>query len=165
MSGSSHKPRLGVFILPGGQPTQKEHHWTQAILARNGSPAGVFHFPHYQALFDAASLGLLDAVICDNRAATERELYFVHLLGEVLWYRYRLRLHHLDAPQTDIVDPIYQQLLAQELVAAYSDPAIGVTQPQPFGYARVDGCQQIIATQSEALADLIRGSMMSETSD
>jgi len=82
MSSSSHNPRFGVVILPGGQATEQEHHCTQAILDRHGHTVAVFQFPDYQALFDAASAEQFDAVIYDSRAATERERTFMHLLGE-----------------------------------------------------------------------------------
>lgn len=156
MSGNSLNPRFGVFILSGGQATEQERHCTQAILERHGSTIGVFQFPDYQALFDVASAQQLDAVICDSRALSIDEHYFAHLLGEVLWYRYGLCLHHLDAPDTHPVDPIYQQLLTRVLLTAYGDPELGVIQPQPFGYVRVDDRQQSILAQSEALEGFIR---------
>ena len=155
MSGNPHNPRFGVYILPSGQATQQEHDCTQAILERNGSTAGVFQFPNYQALFDAASAKQLDAVICDTRAASEREYTFIHLLGEVLWYRYGLCLHHLDVPGTGNVDPNYQQLLKQVLLTAFGDPECGVLQPQPFGYALIDDHLQVISGQSDEIIRLI----------
>jgi hypothetical protein len=155
MSGNSLNPRFGVFILSGGQATEQERHCTQAILEHHGSTAGVFQFPDYQALFDAAAAEQLDAVICDIRELSIDERYFAHLLGEVLWYRYGLCLHHLDAPDTHPVNPIYQQLLTRILLTAYGDPELGVIQPQPFGYVRVNDRQQPIPAQSEALEGFI----------
>lgn len=156
MSGKPLNPRFGIVILPGRQSTGQEHHCTQAILERHGSVVGVFPFPRYPALFAAAAAEQLDAVICDSRGLSLHERYFAHLLGEVLWYRYGLCLHQLDAPDTHPVDPIYQQLLTQVLLTAYSDPEIGVIQPQPLGYARVDDHYAITPELSEAVADLIR---------
>lgn len=155
MSGNPLNPRFGVFILPGGQATEQERHCTQAIRERHGSTAGVFQFPDYQTLFDAASADHLDAVICDSRALSRDARYFTHLLGEALWYRYGLCLHHLDVRETNPVDPIYQQLLTRILLAAYGDPELGVIQPQPFGYVRVGDRQQSIPAQSQALEGFI----------
>jgi hypothetical protein len=156
MSGSSHNPRFGVVILQSGQATQQEHHCTQAILDRHGHSAAVFQFPDYQALFDAASAEQLDAVICDSRAATERERTFMHLLGAVLWYRYGLCLHHLDAPETSSIDPVYSQLLTRVLLAAYGDPECGLLQLQPLGYGLIADHQQVIPEQSEEIIHLVR---------
>lgn len=156
MSGNLLNPRFGVFILPGGQATAQEYHCTQSILERNGSVAGVFQFPNYGALFDAASAEQLDAVICDSCVLSIDERYFTYMLGEVLWYRYGLCLHQLDASETNPVNPIYQQLLTGVLLTAYGDPEIRVIQPQPFGYVRVNDHQQSIPAQSEALEDFIR---------
>jgi len=155
MSNSPLNPRFGVFILPGGQATAQQDHCTQAILERKGSTAGVFQFPDYQTLFDAASAEQLDAVICDSRALSRDARYFTHLLGEVLWYRYGLCLHHLDAPETSSIDPTYSQLLTRILLTAYGDPELGVIQPQPFGYVRVEDRQQSIPAQSQALEGFI----------
>ena len=80
----------------------------------------------------------------------------MHLLGEVLWYRYGLCLHHLDAPETNDIDPVYRQLLTRVLLTAYGDPERGVLQPQPFGYALLDDHPQVISEQSEAIIRLIR---------
>jgi len=156
MSGSSHNPRFGVYLLPGGQTTQQEHHCTQAILERNGRSTAVFQFPDYLALFDAASAEQLDAVIYDSRTATEPERYFMHLLGEMLWYRYGLCLHHLGAPETNDIDPVYRQLLTRVLLTAYGDPERGVLQPQPFGYALLNDHPQLISEQSEEIIRLVR---------
>ncbi len=156
MSSSTHNPRFGVYILPGGQATQQEHHCTQAILNRNGHTTAVFQFPDYQALFDAASAEQFDAVIYDSRAASERERTFMHLLGEVLWYRYGVCLHHLGAPETNDIDSVYGQLLTRVLLTAYGDPERGVLQAQPFGYALIDDQPQVTSEQSEAINRLIR---------
>lgn len=162
MSGNTHNTRFGVYILPGNRTTQQEHHCTQAILERSGHTAAVFQFPNYQALLHAASTGQIDAIICDSRVVTEHERYFMHLLGEVLWYRYRLCLHHLDSPETDRVNPIYQQFLTRILLAAYGDPEVGVTQTQPFGYVRIEDRQHIIPEQSVDLECLIRSYSIDE---
>lgn len=162
MSSSTHNPRFGVVILPGGQVAQQEHHCTQAILDRHGHATAVFQFPDYQALFDAASAEQLDAVIYDSCAASERERTFMHLLGEVLWYRYGLCLHHLGTPETNGIDPVYRQLLTRVLLTAYGDPERSVLQPQPFGYALIDDHPRVISEQSEALIRLIRGSSPAE---
>jgi hypothetical protein len=163
MSGNLLNPRFGVFILSGGQAPEQKRHCAQAILERNGSAIGVFQFPNYQALFDAASAEELDAVICDSHALSIYERYFAHLFGEVLWYRYGLCLHQLNAPETNPVDPIYQQLLTRILLTAYGDPEIGVIQPQPFGYTRIDDHQQPIPAQSEDLEGIIHRYAADET--
>ena len=162
MSRSSHNPRFVVYNLPGGQPLQQEHYCTQAVLDRHGHTVAVFQFPDYQALFDAVSAEQFDAVIYDSRVATEREYYFMHLLGEVLWYRYGGCLHHPGAPETNVIDPIYQQVLTRVLLTAYGDPERGVRQPQPFGYALIDDHPQVIPEQSEVVNRLIRSSNPAE---
>lgn len=156
MSSSKHNPRFGVVIMPRGQAAQQEDHCTQAILDRHGHNVAVFQFQDYQALFDAASAEQLDAVIYDSRAASERERIFMHLLGEVLWYRYGLCLHQLDAPEASDIDPVYRQLLTWVLLTAFGDPERGVLQPQPFGYALLDEHPQVVSEQSEAINRLIR---------
>jgi hypothetical protein len=95
-------------------------------------------------------------VIYDSCAASERERIFMHLLGEVLWYRYGVCLHHLGAPETNDIAPVYRQLLTRVLLTAYGDPERGVLQPQPFGYALLDDHPQVISEQSEAINRLIR---------
>jgi hypothetical protein len=80
----------------------------------------------------------------------------MHLLGEVMWHRYGVCLHHLGAPETDDIYPVYRQLLTRVLLIAYSDPECGVPQPQPFGYALIDNHPQVISEQSEAIIRLIR---------
>lgn len=162
MSNSSHNPRFGVVILPGGQATQQEDHCTQAILYRHGHTVAIFQFPGYQALFDAASAEQLDAVIYDSCAASERERIFMHLLGEVLWYRYGVCLHHLGAPETNDIDPVYGELLNRVLLTAYGDPERGMPQPQPLGYALTDDHPQVISEQSEAIIRFIRSSSPAE---
>lgn len=101
--------------------------------------------------------------ILSGGRATEQERHCTQAILErrgstigVFQFRDYQALFDAAAPDTQPVDPIYQQLLTRVLLTAYGDPELGVIQPQPFGYVRVDDRQQSLPAQSEALEGFIR---------